>query len=153
MGEAEDDGAYFYEIVVTSIFGRERALVDKIAKKVYAAARQLGDYTPLREFPRGSRFEVRLADNRIVSVMVEFEQVEGTERDTPHPEPTPEVEHGVALEAITEATREVVKANAAAHVAMRLRARARRVALEEGATPVEVSEAIAAGYQMRSAST
>lgn len=51
-----------------------------------------------------------------------------------------------ALEAVTESTRGVVEASAAAHEAMRLRARRRREALELGATPEEVSAAILAGH-------
>jgi len=51
-----------------------------------------------------------------------------------------------ALEAVTESTRGVVEASAAAHQAMRLRARRRQEALELGATPEEVSAAILAGH-------
>lgn len=61
------------------IIGRERTMVDKVVKTLHAAARPLGDYTAIREDRRGSHFELRLADNSIVSVTVTFERIEGND--------------------------------------------------------------------------
>jgi hypothetical protein len=58
---------------------------------------------------------------------------------------TPEARKGAALEAVTEATREVVTANQGLFLAMRERQARRKEALDLGATLAEVQAAITAG--------
>jgi hypothetical protein len=58
---------------------------------------------------------------------------------------TPEQERQAALDAVTEATREVVAANQGLFTAMRERQARRKEALDLGATLAEVQAAIAAG--------
>lgn len=67
------------------ILGRERALTDKLAKVVHAAAWRLHPCTPIRDLGRGAYFEVRMMDGkepsgRVARVTVEFDRLE-TEED------------------------------------------------------------------------
>jgi hypothetical protein len=58
------------------IIGREWAMIAGLANALHRQARSIGDYTALREMPRGQWFEVRLADGRIARVTVELDRVE-----------------------------------------------------------------------------
>ena len=52
------------------IIGRERALVDRVTKRLLGEAMRHYDYWGPSEHPRGSRFELRLDDGRVVRVDV-----------------------------------------------------------------------------------
>lgn len=45
---------------VLSIIGRERALIDKLTKVMFDAARRHHNYTPMVDTPRGSTFTVQI---------------------------------------------------------------------------------------------
>jgi hypothetical protein len=98
MGEAEDDGAFFYGMQAEDA-GRIHLTPDGVVDQHVASARQ------------------------------------------------------AALEAVTEATREVVTANHGLFTAMRERQARRKEALDLGATLAEVQAAIAAGQPAGWAST
>lgn len=59
-----------------SLFGRERFMIEKLATYLHTTAKKYGDYTPIREIPRGNTFEVRLNDGRIAKVTIEFDRIE-----------------------------------------------------------------------------
>lgn len=65
------------------IIGRERALIDALAKLLYEAARNSHDYGPIRETERGSTFEVRVLSGgamtgRVARVTIELDRVEAS---------------------------------------------------------------------------
>jgi hypothetical protein len=68
------------------IIGRDRALVDKVAKLVHDATKKQHQWTPLRETRRGSWFEVRVTGpegptKHIVSITIELDRLEELDGD------------------------------------------------------------------------
>lgn len=65
------------------IIGRERALMERLAKQLHLDARLSHDHTALFETRRGYRFEVNISgpdgkpSGRIASVVIELDRVEG----------------------------------------------------------------------------
>lgn len=67
-----------------SLIGRDRVLVEKVAKLLHGAVKKHHNYTVLRETPRGNTFELDLIGpdkkptGHIVRVTVELDRVEQT---------------------------------------------------------------------------
>lgn len=63
------------------IIGYERALVNKLTKRLHNEARRWHDYGSISSTARGNRFEVRLADGRIARVEVTLDRIEEHTRE------------------------------------------------------------------------
>lgn len=63
-------------VLLASIFGRERAMIDALTKHVQDAAKKQYEYSIIRERRRGSDFEVRMEDGRIAKITVELVRIE-----------------------------------------------------------------------------
>lgn len=57
------------------LIGRERVMIEKLTKQLHDRARSIGNYTSIREDPRGNHFEVLLDDGRVAKVTVELDRV------------------------------------------------------------------------------
>lgn len=58
------------------LIGRDRFIIEKLAKTLHGAASRVGDYTPVREIPRGNYFEVLLVDGYVAKVTVELDRID-----------------------------------------------------------------------------
>ena len=58
------------------LIGRDRFIVDKFAKELWMTGRSLGDYSQLRERPRGGSFEIQLDTGHVITVTVELDRLE-----------------------------------------------------------------------------
>lgn len=58
-----------------SLIGRERFMIEKLAKALHGEARRHGSYTPVREIRRGNEFEVLLDDGRVAKITVVLDRV------------------------------------------------------------------------------
>lgn len=58
------------------LIGRDRVLIENLAKAMHKVGRQIGDHTKLRESPRGNYFEVLLDSGRVARVTIELDRVD-----------------------------------------------------------------------------